>query len=216
MNFVRNILMEADIETLLAANQNYRLKKQLKNLKMFLSYIRMILKSVTGFFSFLFIIFCFSCRQPAIEPKKPVNDLEKEALIKANINLVKQDAVRIEAYAKRRNLNAKVTDSGLWYCITKKGNGKKARAGLQANIKYNLSLLDGTFCYTSDSTGNKKFTIGAGNVEAGLEEAILLMAVGDRANIIIPPHLAYGILGDQNCIGPRAILVYDIEIVDIK
>jgi FKBP-type peptidyl-prolyl cis-trans isomerase len=42
------------------------------------------------------------------------------------------------------------------------------------------------------------------------------MHVGDRAKFIVPSHLAFGLLGDQNKIPQHATLVYDIELVKIK
>jgi FKBP-type peptidyl-prolyl cis-trans isomerase len=60
------------------------------------------------------------------------------------------------------------------------------------------------------------FQIGHGGVETGLEEAILLMKVGDRAKLVIPSHLAHGFFGDDERIPPRATLIYDIKIVNLK
>ena len=42
------------------------------------------------------------------------------------------------------------------------------------------------------------------------------MRAGDKARFIIPPHLAYGLLGDENRIPARSIIIYQVELVDVK
>jgi FKBP-type peptidyl-prolyl cis-trans isomerase len=32
----------------------------------------------------------------------------------------------------------------------------------------------------------------------------------------MPPHLAYGLIGDDNKIPARAIIVYDVEVIDFR
>jgi FKBP-type peptidyl-prolyl cis-trans isomerase len=43
-----------------------------------------------------------------------------------------------------------------------------------------------------------------------------MMRAGDKARFVIPPHLAYGLLGDENRIPARAIIVYQLELVEVK
>jgi len=100
--------------------------------------------------------------------------------------------------------------------ILKKGNGDKAEIGRIAEINYKIKLLDGTTCYDSDSLGSKIFTIGSGHVEKGLEEGILYLCEGDRARFIMPPHLAHGLIGDENKIPARAIIIYEAELLSVK
>jgi FKBP-type peptidyl-prolyl cis-trans isomerase len=76
--------------------------------------------------------------------------------------------------------------------------------------------LNGAKCYSSDSLGIKSFRIGSGHVESGLEEAALLLHEGDQARIILPPHLAYGMLGDNNKIPGQASILYDLMVLQIK
>lgn len=144
--------------------------------------------------------------------EKPSGD----EIIKINKYLVNEDADKIRAYVKRRNWDMQVTQSGLWYMIYKKGSGLKAEIGKKATINYVISLLDGTVCYSSDKDGQKSFVIGKGSVESGLEEGILFMHEGDKARFILPPHLAHGLIGDENRIPARATIIYDVELVKIS
>ena len=42
------------------------------------------------------------------------------------------------------------------------------------------------------------------------------MKVGDIAKFILPSHLAFGLLGDEEKIPKRATLVYHVELLTIK
>ncbi len=147
--------------------------------------------------------------------KKELDSYDK-LLEAANRYLSTVDAERIESFAKRRNWQMKATKTGLWYMIYEKGSGPKTKTGQFALLNYKISLLDGTLCYSSDSLGAKKFAVGHGGVESGLEEGILLMRMGDKARLIMPPHRAHGLLGDMNKIPARSIIVYDIELLKLS
>jgi FKBP-type peptidyl-prolyl cis-trans isomerase len=57
-----------------------------------------------------------------------------------------------------------------------------------------------------------EFIVDKSNVETGVQEAIKLMKVGDRAKLIIPAHLAHGITGDMNKIPPISTLIVDLKL----
>ena len=162
------------------------------------------------------LLLTFSCR----ESNKYLSDNEvrkyKKPLQKVNKYLVEKDAEIIESYAKRRKWDMKTTESGLWYMIYKNGAGKQAKEGMIARINYNVSLLDGSFCYSTDSLGPENFRIGHSTAEQGLQEGILLMRTGDKARFILPPHLAHGLLGDSDKIPARATIIYDVELLDLN
>lgn len=176
----------------------------------------MMLKSPI-YIGILLILVCnFSCcnqRNQKLTDEQKAS--RKETFIKANKGLVALDQERIDAYVKRRGWAMQTTQTGLWYQIYEPGNGPLARTGQIAHLKYVVSLLDGTVCYTSDSLGIMNFKIGQGGVESGLEEAILLMHEGDKGRFIMPPGMAHGLLGDENKIPRRSIIVYHVELLNL-
>jgi FKBP-type peptidyl-prolyl cis-trans isomerase len=137
----------------------------------------------------------------------------EEALIGANRLLVQKDKQKIGLYIKNHHLDLTETASGLWYGITKPGNGAKVEDKMLVTLAYKVFLLDGTLCYDSDSLGVKKFRVGTGGVESGIEEGILLLKEGSKALFILPPHLAHGLTGDGDKIPARSIIVYDVELL---
>jgi FKBP-type peptidyl-prolyl cis-trans isomerase FkpA len=152
--------------------------------------------------------------EPADNGGEYLRERQKK-LVEINRILVKKDAAKIAAFVKRHNWDMTETQTGLWYMIYHKGEGAKARQGLVATINYKISSLDGTECYSSDETGPRQFKIGQGGVESGLEEGILFMHAGDSARFIMPPHLAHGLLGDNNKIPARAIIIYEVELIKL-
>jgi FKBP-type peptidyl-prolyl cis-trans isomerase FkpA len=171
-------------------------------------------------FSLCYITVVFLVVYQSCSGRKEPNLTEQEiretenALIGANRLLVKMDHDKIISYIDSKNLDMKETSSGLWYTITPgSGRDKNVQFGMLVTIKYRVSLLNGNICYDSDSLGVKQFVVGRGGVESGLEEGILLLKQGDKAMFIMPPHLAQGLQGDGNKIPPRAIIVYDVDLL---
>lgn len=155
------------------------------------------------------------CQQP-LKNNSASYQISEEDLINANRAIVKQDGETIERYLAESKLDMIKSNTGLWYHIDVVGQGKNAHVGQTVAIKYHVSLLDGTECYSSDSLGVKVFRLGQGGVESGLEEALLMMKRGGKARFILPPHLAHGLTGDSDKIPSRSIIIYKVEIVELK
>jgi len=176
------------------------------------------LASIVILFLFWAAIACNSEEKSPIHYKTPEQIQQlKEPLLLANKHLVGKDKELIESYIQRHDWVMQMTETGLFYEIYKSApeSEKMVEVNDNVTINYKVSLLDGTLCYSSDSLGNKSFTTGKGGVELGLEEGVRLLRKGEKARLILPPHLAHGLLGDRNRIPPRSIIMYDIEIVDV-
>lgn len=61
------------------------------------------------------------------------------------------------------------------------------------------------------------FPVGQGKVISGLDQGLIGLCKHSKANIVIPPHLAYGTIGkpDQG-VTKDTILRYEVEIIDIQ
>lgn len=140
----------------------------------------------------------------------------KEPLINANKHLNSAEDDEINGYIKRHRWPMTKTNSGLRYWIFENGKGAQVKEGTTATYSYKLSFINGFLCYTSEKDGNKTINIGLSESDKGLQEALLLMKKGDKAKIIIPSYLAYGLIGDGNKIPAKATLVYDLEIINLK
>ena len=153
------------------------------------------------------------------DPNKPSSQSQpklREPLINANKARLKMEDLKINKYAERQNWDMEVTGTGLRYMVYEKGDGPQPTSGQTAIINYEVSLMDGTVCYSSNTEGTRGFEIGKAELEKGLDEGILLLKVGDKSKFILPSHLAHGLAGDGQKIPSHAVLIYDVTLIDIK
>jgi FKBP-type peptidyl-prolyl cis-trans isomerase len=162
------------------------------------------------------IVFLVSCDDNQPEAKPEVN-WSKENSTDLNKELAAQEKIDIKLYLDRKSTwEMKETGSGLHYWVYKKGQGPQALSGSIAQVSFNISLLDGTFCYNTNEDEIEEFRVDKSQVETGVQEAIKLMREGDKAKLIIPSHLAHGLTGDMNKIPPLTPIVVDIELYKVK
>ena len=110
-----------------------------------------------------------------------------------------------------KKAGVKTTASGLQYEIIKEGTGPKPLATDTVVVKYIGTTIDGK---KFDSNDSAKFTVG--QVIPGWTEALQLMPVGSKWRLVIPSALAYGERGAGADIKPNAVLVFTVELLEIK
>ena len=139
----------------------------------------------------------------------------KKTLKGVNKYLAQDDEDVMVGYSRRMGWDMKIDSTGMLYQIYEKGTGDKVKKLKFVTLNYTVSLLNGTICYSSDSTGAITFRVLQGGKESGLEYGVLKLREGDKARFIMPPYLAHGIIGDENRIPPRSIIIYDVEVVKV-
>ena len=160
-----------------------------------------------------FLVIC-SCREQ--RPQQPVQGQSdrqvRESLEKANRYLVNDEEEEIDNFVRRHQLDMVETGTGLRYQIVEQGKGKPVQPGHTVTIEYVLFDLAGDVVYSSENDGLMRFLVGRSEVPSGLDEAVRLLHEGDRAWVVVPSHLGYGLLGDQKSISSRATLIYLLKI----
>lgn len=170
---------------------------------------------------FLILVTSFGLFACSEKPKPQPVVIDKQKL-KDNIVNVNKPAVvmendEINAWIKSHGYAMKTTGTGLRYFIFRENKkGKEIKPKDEVTVKYKVSLLDGTECYSSDKKGPRAFLVGADNVESGLHEAVQLMRQGEKAIFVLPSHLAFGLVGDRDKIPPKTAVVYEIEVAEVK
>jgi FKBP-type peptidyl-prolyl cis-trans isomerase FklB len=107
-----------------------------------------------------------------------------------------------------------VLPSGLQYKILKAGTGPKPAASDTVACNYRGTLIDGKEFDSSYKRGQpSKFPVSG--VIKGWTEALQLMPVGSKWQLVIPSDLAYGENGNQG-IPPNSTLIFEVELVSIE
>jgi len=155
--------------------------------------------------------------QEVVEVKQAVFKRQQEAMAE------KQQKLAVENKATggkflQENASAegvKVTKSGLQYKVLSEGKGKKPTLEDTVKVNYEGKLLDDTVFDSSYKRG-QPVTFPLNSVIQGWQEGLQLMPVGSKYRLFIPAEMAYGERGAGNVIGPNAVLVFDVELLDIE
>lgn len=94
------------------------------------------------------------------------------------------------------------------------GSGREATAGSEVAVHYVGTLLDGS--PVDESRDPFVFRLGEGRVIAGWEQGVPGMKVGGLRKLTIPPALGYGTSGRVGKIPPGAVLVFEIELLEVR
>ena len=108
------------------------------------------------------------------------------------------------------------TESGVYYVITKPGNGVSVKTGQTLTMKYKGYLLNGTVFDDSDMHAPLEFQVGRGQLIPGFDSQALEMKVNEKRTIIIPPELAYGAAGAPGAIPGNSFIAFDLELLSAK
>ena len=97
------------------------------------------------------------------------------------------------------------------------GTGAEAATGSTVSVHYVGTLLNGTKFDSSLDRGEPfSFTIGQRKVIQGWEQGIPGMKVGGKRKLTIPSELAYGDRAMGNVIPANSILVFEVDLLDVK
>jgi FKBP-type peptidyl-prolyl cis-trans isomerase len=157
-----------------------------------------------------------SCKEEAPEQPKDVNWTKADSYTLGK-NVAENEEIRIRLFLEmHKDWELTKTGTGLRYYVYEKGEGLSPQRKQTAEIEYVVSLLDGTECYRTEVDEYEEMLVDQSDVETGVQEAIKLLKVGDRAKLIIPSHIGHGLLGDQDKIPPLTTLVVDLYLMGIK
>ena len=107
-----------------------------------------------------------------------------------------------------------ISDSGLMYRVIEEKEGRQPSIDDSVEVHQRILLTNGTvIADTYKTNSSEKFSIE--EAIDGLTEGLQHMAVGARYEFVIPPELAWGKKGNRSKIGPNAVLIIDIRLIDI-
>jgi FKBP-type peptidyl-prolyl cis-trans isomerase len=109
-----------------------------------------------------------------------------------------------------------VTKSGLQYRVIRTGTGSnKPTLDDEVKVHYRARFIDGTE-FDSTYKRNQPYSVNARMLIEGWAEALQLMSEGSKWELYIPADLAYGEKGSDPYVGPNAVLIFEVELLEIE
>ncbi|HWB59977.1 MAG TPA: FKBP-type peptidyl-prolyl cis-trans isomerase [Chthoniobacteraceae bacterium] len=117
--------------------------------------------------------------------------------------------------ANKAKDGVKTLPDGLQYKVLTEGKGEQPKADSKVVVNYRGTLVDGTE-FDSSYKRNEPLTIGVNEVIKGWSEALAMMKVGSKWQLVIPADLAYGEDGMPGAIPPNSVLIFEVELLGVK
>jgi len=154
-------------------------------------------------------------RSPKISPQDANKVIEEYFVLQQQrIGSINQKEGEDFLQKNKQNEGVVELESGLQYQVITEGNGAKPKLTDKVKCHYHGTLLDGTI-FDSSVQRNQPAVFPVSGVIKGWIEALQLMNTGSKWKLFIPSDLAYGEHGTGSSIGPKATLIFEVELLDI-
>ncbi len=141
-------------------------------------------------------------------------DIELFNVVSTTTEILEIQKGTIDQYVLENEIqNVQIDPSGLRYIIHEEGTGPKPTLSNSVSVKYK-----GTFFSNGDTfdetTLPRTFTLSDAGLIEGWKIGMQLLPEGSKATFYIPSGLGYG-TGGSGTIPPHAILVFEVELVEV-
>ena len=131
---------------------------------------------------------------------------------KNQVDYTAQNEADIKAYVTANNLNAKRTDTGLYYVVNDAGTGKQPTANSTVTVVYKGYYTDKK---VFDQSNNNGTSFPLKGVIKGWTEGIPYFKEGGSGILLIPSSLGYG-SSNSNGIPAGSVLIFDIKLISVN
>jgi len=151
----------------------------------------------------------------------PANSVIRFNVKLTDINFALTDDKLIKNYLALNTITtAQKQASGLYFVPGVTNAAAAPTPGKTVSVLYTGKLLDGTVFDASSQHNNVplSFVVGATpkQVIPGFDEGIALMHKGDKATLLIPSNLAYGLAGAGTAVPANSVLRFDVEVTNVQ
>jgi FKBP-type peptidyl-prolyl cis-trans isomerase FklB len=138
-----------------------------------------------------------------------MNNLQKEK----SIATIKEGETFLKI--NKTKPGVKTTASGLQYEIMKDTVGYKPNAADTFVVEYSGKLLNG-FEFDNSRNRGQPLIMPVSKVIPGWIEGLQLMSIGSKYKFYVPYELGYGLYGNEPDIPGGSMLIFDLELLDVK
>ena len=156
-----------------------------------------------------FVLLHGQCGRSERAPYVPAVSQDRQRLQAVNKYLSEKEQDVLQSYVRRQQLDMKQSELGYFYQLVKEGRGDKISVDDVVRLHGAIFLIDGTPCYTYSEQHPLEVKVGSFSGITGLNTALPGVRQGSHLRLVIPTHLAFGLMGDGDKIPPRSPLVCD-------
>src|SRR5690606_9507983 len=141
-------------------------------------------------------------------------DEAMQAMQQFEAQMVAQQTAKSKQFLadNQRRPGVQTTKRGLQYRVAREGRGARPKATDVVRVNYKASYINGQ---EFENNGTSPFTTPVNGVIPGWQEALQMMPVGSKWQIVVPPELGYGAQGSPPAIPPNTALVFELELLEI-
>lgn len=162
------------------------------------------------------VLFLINCAGP--EPRKPVKvssgSFFKESVERNKVLLAQEEQIIQNIIGKDTAHQYLNSPSGFWYYFESKNDTAiyLPQTDDQILFSYNLVTLDNDTIYTAEEIGPTSYVVDKEQLFSGLQNAVKLLKINEKATFLFPSLQAYGYHGDGDRIGPRTPIKSTVEL----
>lgn len=177
------------------------------------------------------LVFTYRIKAENVMSQDSFATYQRDFYAKKEKEQVGKDSLAIESYIASNKLVMQKTESGVYYVITQPGTGENGKPEQIASVNYSGYTLAGDYFDSNvKAVAQEKglymaqrepyapydVVIDRSQVIRGWHEALKVLNKGAKATVIIPSALAYGAQQRSEVIKPHTVLVFDLEVADLK
>ncbi|MBF4473129.1 FKBP-type peptidyl-prolyl cis-trans isomerase [Flavobacterium sp. HJJ] len=129
----------------------------------------------------------------------------------AAIDYTAQNEAEIKAYIADNKLDAKRSDSGLYYVINEAGTGKQPTSTSTVKVTYK-GYFTNKIIFDQNNTG---ISFNLQQVIKGWTEGLTYFKEGGSGILLVPAHLGYGSY-NYNGIPGGSVLIFDVSLITVN
>lgn len=168
----------------------------------------------------LLAVLCVGCGGP--EPRRPVREISgsflKTSVARSKKHLALEERLIQESMAKDTFHDYKTSPNGFWYYFEMQNDTATYLPQPNDHIQfsYTIMTMHRDTLYSAEALGSVSYIVDKEVLFPGLQHAVKLLKVKEKATFLFPSSLAYGYPGDGRAIGSQTPIQASVTLHTIR